>query len=46
VGIEGFVVAQDAPRDTGELVGQRDGELVPVQSLRVVAGVILPRSAV
>ena len=34
VGIEGFVVAQDAPGDAGELVGQGDGELVPVQSLR------------
>jgi hypothetical protein len=34
MGIEGLVVAQDAPGDTGELVGQGDGELVPVQSLR------------
>jgi hypothetical protein len=34
VGIEGFVVLQDAPGNAGELVGQRDGELVPVQSLR------------
>ena len=33
VGIEGLVVAQDAPGDAGQLVGQRDGELVPVQPL-------------
>src|SRR5205814_587654 len=34
MGIEGLVVAQDAPGDTAEFVGQGDGELVPVQSLR------------
>src|SRR5437868_14016723 len=34
VGIEGCVVAQDAPGDAGELVGQGDRELVSVQSLR------------
>ena len=34
MGIEGFVVAQHAPGDARELVGQRDGKLVPVQSLR------------
>ena len=34
MGIEGLVVAQDAPGDARELVGQGDGELVPVQSLR------------
>ena len=33
-GIEGFVVAQDAPGNSGELVGQGDGEFVPVQSFR------------
>jgi hypothetical protein len=32
VGIEGFAVAQHAPGDAGELVGQRDGQFVPVQS--------------
>ena len=32
MGIEGFVLAQDAPSDAGELVDQGDRELVPVQS--------------
>jgi hypothetical protein len=30
-GVESLVVAQHAPGDAGELVGQRNGELVPVQ---------------
>jgi len=34
MGIERFVVAQLAPSDAGELVGQCDRELVPVQPLR------------
>jgi putative SOS response-associated peptidase YedK len=33
VGIESFIVAQNAPGDARELVGQGDGEFVPVQSL-------------
>src|SRR5437763_7029639 len=34
VSIERLVVAQDAPGDARQLVGQGDGERVPVQSLR------------
>ena len=34
MGIERFVVAQQAPGDAGELVGQCDGELVPMQPPR------------
>src|SRR5215472_16764533 len=33
MGVESLVMAQDAPGNAGELVGQCDGELMPVQPL-------------
>ena len=40
VGIESLVIAQDAPRDAGELIGQRDCKFVPVQSLRCAQAMV------
>src|SRR5215831_6065643 len=40
LGIESLVIAQDAPRDAGELIGQRDCKFVPVQSLRCAQAMV------